>query len=194
MGQARTFAIGLALVLGQTAAVYRRSRPSPPPPPEPCIGCVGPWYLKGFVGAANPNVGGIDDELIGPNFGLSQGHEGHDALGLGFGYDTGHYFRFDIYRRISGQAGLFLARQLSELGRAVQHLYRSRHLALRHAYLGRRWLRVVSVLRYEGCQCSSKAVAHGLTTRTNFAWRFYGGLSCDCACPRLDKGNRGSPA
>jgi hypothetical protein len=20
---------------------------------------VGPWYLKGFVGAANPNVGGI---------------------------------------------------------------------------------------------------------------------------------------
>jgi len=65
MGQTRSIIIGLALVLSQTAVAYAADLGfPPPPPPEPCVGCAGPWYLKGFVGSANPNVGGIFDELL----------------------------------------------------------------------------------------------------------------------------------
>ncbi|HEU4475090.1 MAG TPA: hypothetical protein VFR71_00130 [Methyloceanibacter sp.] len=59
----------LALLLSQATVAYAADLGlPPPPPPEPCVGCVGPWYLKGFVGAANPHVGGLDYELNGPNF------------------------------------------------------------------------------------------------------------------------------
>lgn len=60
MGQIRTFIVGLALVLSQTAVAAAADLGLPPPPPlEPCVGCAGPWYLKGFIGAANPNVDNI---------------------------------------------------------------------------------------------------------------------------------------
>ncbi len=60
MGQTRSIIIGLALVLGQTAAALcRRSRPSATAAAEPCVGCAGPWYLKGFLGMATPDVDDI---------------------------------------------------------------------------------------------------------------------------------------
>lgn len=89
----------------------------PPPPPEPCVGCVGPWYLKGFVGAANPEVGGLDYELFGPNFQFfHKDIKSTPLFGLGVGYDTGHYFRFDITGEYRGKATFFAQDRYSGAG------------------------------------------------------------------------------
>ncbi len=60
---------------------------------------------------ANPNVDDISDELLAttPRFVLFD----HDIkssplFGIGFGYDTGHYFRFDLTGEYRGSA-MFLA-------------------------------------------------------------------------------------
>lgn len=106
MGQTRSLCIGLALLLSQaTVASAADLGLPPPPPPEPCVGCVGPWYLKGFVGAANPDVGSIDYELIDPEFFqiVHKDLKSTPLFGLGFGYDTGHYFRFDITGEYRGR-------------------------------------------------------------------------------------------
>src|SRR3990172_2774592 len=111
MGQARSIIIGLALALGQTAGAAAADLGLPPPPePEPCVGCVGPWYLKGFVGAANPDVDGIFAEEFRTNdFVIFEKDIKSTPLwGLGFGYDTGHWFRFDITGEYRGSA-VFLA-------------------------------------------------------------------------------------
>lgn len=82
MGQTRALIIGLALVMGQTVAAKAGGDILPPPPPvvEPCIGCTGPIYLKGFVGAANPRVDGIHSELF--EFNDFQVSPRHQELGL----------------------------------------------------------------------------------------------------------------
>ncbi|MGA7457345.1 MAG: hypothetical protein WBW51_08535 [Methyloceanibacter sp.] len=94
MGKTRSIIIGLALVLGQTVAAHAADLGlMPPPPPEPCVGCAGPWYFKGFVGAANPNVDGIFDELLltSPEFVVyDKDIKSSPLFGVGFGYDTGH--------------------------------------------------------------------------------------------------------
>ena len=111
MGQTRSIIIGLALALGQTAGAAAADLGLPPPPePEPCVGCVGPWYLKGFVGAANPDVDGIFAEEFRTNdFVIFEKDIKSTPLwGLGFGYDTGHWFRFDITGEYRGSA-VFLA-------------------------------------------------------------------------------------
>ena len=111
MGQTRSIIIGLALVLGQTAGAAAADLGLPPPPPlEPCVGCVGPWYLKGFVGAANPHVGGIfAEEFKSTDFIVyDKDIKSSPLFGMGIGYDTGHYFRFDITGEYRGSA-VFLA-------------------------------------------------------------------------------------
>jgi opacity protein-like surface antigen len=111
MGQTRSLIAGLALVLGQAGAAYAADLGLPPPPePEPCVGCAGPWYLKGFVGAANPNVGNVHDELLltSPDFIFyDKDIKSTPLFGLGFGYDTGHWFRFDITGEYRGSAAFF---------------------------------------------------------------------------------------
>ena len=108
MGQTRSIIIGLALVLSQTAVAYAADLGfPPPPPPEPCVGCAGPWYLKGFVGSANPNVDGIFDDLLltSPDFVIyDKDIKSSPLFGVGFGYDTGHYFRFDLTGEYRGNA------------------------------------------------------------------------------------------
>ncbi len=160
MGQTRSIIIGLALVLGQTAAAYAADLGLPAPEPE-CVGCSGPWYVKGFVGAANPNVGGIDYELITPDFvTYDKEIKSTPLFGVGFGYDTGHYFRFDLTGEYRGDA-LFvfhdkypgagwllqlrfgcrhqrIHRRHRELARPRQRLYRSGHLVVHHALCRRR--------------------------------------------------------
>jgi opacity protein-like surface antigen len=104
--------IGLALVLSQTGIAAAADLGLPPPPPEPvCVGCVGPWYLKGFVGAANPNVDKVHDELLltSPEFiFFDKDIKSTPLFGLGFGYDTGHYFRFDFTGEYRG-SGMFIS-------------------------------------------------------------------------------------
>ena len=111
MGHARTLAIGLALAIGQTAAAYAADLGLPPPPPEPCVGCAGPWYFKGYIGQANPEVGDIFAEEFNFNDTFVVHHKDIKSTplyGIGFGYDTGHWFRFDITGEYRGSA-VFLA-------------------------------------------------------------------------------------
>ena len=112
MGHTRSIVIGLALVLGQTAWAHAADLGLPPieplPAPAPC--CGGPWYLKGFLGAATPNVGSIFTEDFRTNdfTVLHEDIKSSPFGGLGIGYDTGHYFRFDITGEYRGKS-LFLA-------------------------------------------------------------------------------------
>ena len=85
----------------------------PPPPleyPQPCIGCTGPVYLKGFIGAANPNVGSINTELFQFNdFEVS--HEDIKStpfFGVGIGYEFNTWLRFDVTGEYRGKS-LFIA-------------------------------------------------------------------------------------
>ena len=92
--------------MGQTAAAYAAD--FGPPPPEPCVECSGPWYIKGFVGSANPHVGGINYSLITPDFvTYDKEIKSTPLFGVGFGYDTGHYFRFDLTGEYRGDAAFF---------------------------------------------------------------------------------------
>ena len=114
MGQTRSILFGLALVLGQTAVAQAADLGLPPPPIEiiepVCTTCGGPWYLKGFIGAANPTVGSIETEVFAFND-FQVFHEdikSSTLFGAGFGYDTGHYFRFDVTGEYRGKS-LFIA-------------------------------------------------------------------------------------
>ena len=114
MGQTRSILFGLALVMGQTAVAQAADLGLPPPPMEiiepVCTTCGGPWYLKGFIGAANPTVGSIETEAFAFND-FTVFHEdikSSTLFGLGFGYDTGHYFRFDVTGEYRGKS-LFIA-------------------------------------------------------------------------------------
>jgi opacity protein-like surface antigen len=111
MGQARAIVIGLALVFGQTAGAAAADLGLPPPPLEaPCVGCVGPWYLKGFIGAANPHVGDINTELFQFND-FKVFHEdikSSTLFGVGVGYEFNTWLRFDITGEYRGKS-LFIA-------------------------------------------------------------------------------------
>jgi opacity protein-like surface antigen len=110
MGQTRSIIFGLALVLSQAGAAYAADLGLPPPPPEPCVGCTGPIYLKGFVGMANPHVGDIFAEPFKFNDFIifHEDIKSTPLWGLGIGYDTNHYFRFDITGEYRGKS-LFIA-------------------------------------------------------------------------------------
>jgi opacity protein-like surface antigen len=195
---------GLALALGQTMPVYAADLGLPPPPPleEPCVGCVGPWYLKGFVGAANPVVGGIDYELHGPNFEfIHEDMKSTPLFGLGLGYDTGHYFRFDITGEYRGK-GLFIAQDryrgptgsfALDLGGGTNEYTADIEswVGLFNTYIdlgtwhcvtpyigGGVGFASISVLGYKDVNVPNRGVAFGRDhTETNFAWAVYGGLA-----------------
>ena len=55
--------------------------------------------------SANPDVGGIDYRLITPDFvTYDKDIKSTPLFGVGFGYDTGHYFRFDLTGEYRGDA------------------------------------------------------------------------------------------
>jgi opacity protein-like surface antigen len=92
------------------ATAYAADLGLPPPPPEPCVGCVGPWYLKGFVGAANPEVDGIFDEAYRFNdfFVYHKDIKSSPLFGLGIGYGFNRWLRFDVTGEYRGSS-VFLA-------------------------------------------------------------------------------------
>lgn len=109
MGQTRSIIIGLALVLGQTAGAAAADLGLPPPPLEmavPCVGCVGPWYLKGFIGAANPHVDDINTELFQFNdFQVFHNDiKSSPLFGVGAGYEFNTWLRFDITGEYRGKS------------------------------------------------------------------------------------------
>lgn len=115
MGQTRSIILGVAaLVLGQTVSAYAADLGLPPPPPveypAPCVGCTGPVYLKGFIGAANPNVGDISTELFQFND-FEVFHEDIKStplFGVGIGYEFNSWLRFDVTGEYRGKS-LFIA-------------------------------------------------------------------------------------
>lgn len=99
--------------MGQTAGAYAADLGLPPPPlpPEaPCIGCTGPVYLKGFIGAANPNVDNIHSELFAFNdFQVfHKDIKSSPLFGIGIGYEWSSWLRFDVTGEYRGKS-LFIA-------------------------------------------------------------------------------------
>jgi opacity protein-like surface antigen len=204
MGQTRSIIIGLALLMGQTAAAYAADLGLPPPPPEPCVGCAGPWYLKGFVGAANPDVDRISDELLAtaPAFVLYDTDiKSSPLFGVGFGYDTGHYFRFDITGEYRGSA--WFISNLKYAGADGSYDFGSgagtdeykadieSWVGLANAYidLGTWWCLTpyvgggvgfasIEVIGLTDVNVPTGGVAYATNnTETNFAWALYAGVS-----------------
>jgi opacity protein-like surface antigen len=113
MGQTRSIIVGLALLLGQTAGAAAADLGLPPPPPiveAPCVGCAGPWYIRGFVGAANPHVDDISSELFQFNdFQVfHKDIKSSPFVGGGVGNEFNRWLRFDATGEYRGDA-TFLA-------------------------------------------------------------------------------------
>ncbi len=112
MGQIRSIIIGLALVMGQTAGAAAADLGLPPPPPlevAPCVGCAGPWYIRGFVGGANPHVDDISSELFQFNdFQVfHKDIKSSPLVGGGVGYEFNRWLRFDVTGEYRGDATFF---------------------------------------------------------------------------------------
>jgi opacity protein-like surface antigen len=111
MGQTRSIVIATALLFSSTGLAYAADLGlPPPPPPEPvCVGCSGPVYLKGFVGAANPSVDGIWTPAFDTNdFQVFHNDIKNSALfGLGVGYQFNTWLRFDLTGEYRGRSAFF---------------------------------------------------------------------------------------
>ncbi len=196
MGQTRSIIIGIALVISQTAVAYAADLGLPPPPP--CIDCAGPWYLRGFVGSANPNVDDISFEEMQTNTFHIFHHDikSTPLWGLGFGYDTGHWFRFDITGEYRGKA-VFQAQDSYPGGpgfTAGTNEWTAdieSWVGLANAYIdfgtwhcvtpyvgGGVGFASISVLGLKDVNVPQLGVAFGKdNTETNFAWAVYAGLA-----------------
>jgi opacity protein-like surface antigen len=205
MGQTRSIIIGLALVLGQTAGAHAADLGLPPPPPievapAVCATCGGPWYLKGFVGAANPEVDKIHSELFKTND-FTVYHEDIKStplFGLGFGYEFNNWLRFDITGEYRGKS-TFLAQDSypggvgftggtneytadieSWIGLANMYI----DLGTYHCvtpYIGAGLgFASIDVLGLKDVNVPNNSVFYAAdNTETNFAWAVYAGLAYD---------------
>jgi opacity protein-like surface antigen len=114
MGQTRSLIVGVALIMGQTVGAFAADLGIPMPPPlpvaAPCVGCTGPTYLKGFIGAANPTVGGIHSELFETNdFEVfHKDIKSSTLFGVGIGYEFNTWLRADVTGEYRGKS-LFIA-------------------------------------------------------------------------------------
>ena len=113
MGQTRSLLIASVLAMAPITATHAADLGLPPPPPvieAPCVGCTGPIYLRGFIGAANPVVDGISSELFQYND-FTVVHEdikSSPLFGLGVGYQFNNWLRFDMTAEYRGKS-LFIA-------------------------------------------------------------------------------------
>ena len=157
---------------------------------------------KASSAAANPNVGGIDYALITPDFvTYDKEIKSTPLFGVGFGYDTGHYFRFDLTGEYRGDA-LFVFHDKYpgptdpsvRFGSPGTNEYTAdieSWLGLVNAYidLGTWWcitpyvgggvgFASLSITGYKDVNVPNGGVAYGQNnTETNFAWAVYAGMS-----------------
>ena len=181
----------------QISAYRRRSRSASAAP--------GPWYVKGFVGAANPDVGGIDYELITPDFvTLRQGHQEHAAIRRRLRLRHRPLFPLRPHRRISRRRAVRRSTTNIPAGRILRlhgagligtNEYTAdieSWLGLVNAYidLGTWWcitpyvgggvgFASLSVIGLQGRQRAEwrRRLWPGQQPRRNFAWAVYAGLS-----------------
>jgi opacity protein-like surface antigen len=203
MGQTRSIIIGLLLVMGQTVAAYAADLGLPPPPPlepAPCIGCTGPVYLKGFIGAANPEVGDINSELFADgNFQVfHEDIKSSPLFGIGIGYEFNSWLRFDVTGEYRGKS-LFIAQDAYEggftfppgtneytadieswVGLANAYIDLGTYMCITPYIGGGIGFASVSVLGLKDVNVPNNSVFYAAdNSQTNFAWAVYGGLAYD---------------
>jgi len=114
MGQTRSIIFAMALAMGPATIANAADLGLPPPPPlappAPCVGCTGPVYFKGYIGAANPVVGSIHTELFEfNNFDVvHEDMKSSPLFGIGIGYQFNSWLRFDATGEYRGKS-LFIA-------------------------------------------------------------------------------------
>jgi opacity protein-like surface antigen len=167
----------------------------PPPPSDRGI------YFKGYIGQANPNVGGMWNERYDSGIFSVQDHEikSSPLYGIGVGWQARHWLRFDGTIEYRGDA-LFLGSDLSTAPGTNEYTADIKSwLGLANAYIDMgNWcgftpyigagigFATISVegLRDDGLSygvfANSPSIAYGVDkTKTNFAYAFYAGASFD---------------
>jgi opacity protein-like surface antigen len=165
----------------------------PPPPSDRGI------YFKGYIGQANPNVGGMWNEVYDSTGIFSvRDHEIKSSIlyGLGVGWQAHHWLRFDLTGEYRGDA-VFLGSDISTFPGTNEHTADIKTwLGLANAYIDMgNWcggitpyigagigFATISVdgLRDDGLTNVGSSIAYGADkTTTNFAYAFYAGASFD---------------
>jgi opacity protein-like surface antigen len=163
----------------------------PPPPSDRGI------YVKGYIGQANTNVGGMDNEFYEIRGISSRDHEIKSSVlyGLGVGWQARHWLRFDLTGEYRGDA-LFLGSDISTFPGTNEYTADIKTwLGLANAYIDMgNWcgftpyigagigFASISVdgLRDDGLTGVGPSIAYGADkTSTNFAYAFYAGASMD---------------
>jgi opacity protein-like surface antigen len=203
MGNFRSIVAALALVVSGTAGAAAADLGLPPPPPEPLPApgcCGGPWYLKGYLGMANPQVG----DIFTPDFRTNDFNVIHKELktsplaGVGIGYAFNKWLRFDFTGEYRGSA-TFLAQDMYPGGfnfNSGTNEYTAdvrSWVGLFNGYIdlgtyhcitpyvgGGVGFANISVVGLKDVNVPNNGFAFGADrSQTNFAWGVYGGLAYD---------------
>jgi opacity protein-like surface antigen len=164
----------------------------PPPPSDRGI------YIKGYIGQANPDVGGMANEVYATNPSFSfhgQDIKSSPLFGLGVGWQARHWLRFDLTGEYRGDAIFVGSDQYLTFGPATNDYTADikSWLGLANAYIDMgNWCGftpyigagigfssiTVDGLRDVNIQTDGYALGATKTT-TNFAYAFYAGTSFD---------------
>jgi opacity protein-like surface antigen len=156
------------------------------------------FYVKGYVGQANPDVGGMTNEFYDIRGISARDHEikSSPLFGLGVGWQARHWLRFDLTGEYRGDA-TFLGSDISTFPGANEYTADVKSwLGLANAYIDMgNWcgftpyigagigFASISVdgLRDDGLtNVGGASIAYGADkTTTNFAYAFYAGTSFD---------------
>lgn len=195
MGAALGSAIVLALSVPAMAAdIYDgglKGGYDVPPPSDRGI------YVKGYIGQANPDVGGMTNEFYDIRGISARDHEikSSPLYGIGLGWQARHWLRFDGTIEYRGDA-LFVGSDISNFPGTNQYTGDIKSwLGLANAYIDMgNWcgftpfigagigFATISVdgLRDNGQTLLGSSMAYGADkTTTNFAYAFYAGTSFD---------------
>jgi opacity protein-like surface antigen len=201
MGKIQTILLGCVLAVAPVAMAGAADLGPYKPPvvevPAPApIPVYGGKYLKGYVGMTNQHIDTFtNDEIRNGNFVIV--HHGFDSAplwGIGLGYDTGHYFRFDVtgeYRGRSYFRGLDI--ETTQPYTNEHTGYKSEWLLLANAYIDLGTWK--SITPYVGAGIGTvnvklhdfwdvNLVNNGLWfandhSQWNFAWALHAGLAYD---------------
>ena len=200
LGAALGSALELALcVPGNAADIYEgglKGGYDVPPPPPSDRG----FYFKGYIGQANPDVGGLWTEDF-PGGGFNVHHKdikSSPLFGLGIGWQRNHWLRFDLTGEYRGDATFLGQDTYSTFGPGANEYTADikSWMGLANAYIDMgNWcgftpfigagigFATISVegMRDDGITAPSlPSVAYGVDkTSTNFAYAFYAGTSFD---------------
>jgi opacity protein-like surface antigen len=162
----------------------------PPPPSDRGI------YFKGYIGAADANVGDIWTERMDSTFSVHHKDiKSSPLFGVGIGWQRNHWLRFDLTGEYRGDA-LFVAQDSYTFGGGGTNEYQAdirSWLGLANAYIDMgNWCGFTpfigagigfATLTVDGIKDVNEAVGsigYGVSkTNTNFAYAFHAGVAYD---------------